>query len=44
MSTVLTVERAKEQILIYYVSYASAEAEENYPLIEKFAYELVMAS
>ena len=29
---------------MYYVSHALAEAEVNYPLIEKFAYTLVMAS
>jgi len=29
---------------VYYVSHALAGAEVNYPLIEKFAYALVMAS
>jgi len=38
------VERAKEQIPMYYVSHALAGAEVNYPPIEKFAYALVMAS
>ena len=41
---VLIVERAKEQILVYYVSHALIGAEAYYPLIEKFAYALVMAS
>ena len=38
------VERAREQVSVYYVSYALAREEVNYPLIEKFAYALVMAS
>jgi len=41
---VLVVERAKEQIPMYYVSHTLAGAEVNYPVIEKFAYALVMAS
>ena len=40
VSVVLVVERAKEQISVYYVSHALAEAKVNYPLIEKFAYTL----
>ena len=44
ISAVLVPERAKEQIPVYYVSYALAGAEMKYPLIEKFAYALVMAS
>jgi len=44
VSAILMVERAKEQIPMYYVSHALAGAEVNYPLIEKFAYALVMAS
>ena len=38
------MERAREQILIYYVSYAVANVEASYPLIEKFVYALVMAN
>jgi len=38
------VERAREKILVYYVSDALAGAEVNCPLIEKFAYTLVMTS
>jgi len=44
VSAVLVAERAKEQIPVYYASHALAGAEMNYPLIEKFAYALVMAS
>jgi len=44
VSTVLIVERAKEQIPVYYVSHALAGLQVNYPLIEKFAFALVMAS
>ena len=44
VSVVLAVERAREQILVYYVSHALVGAKVNYPLIEKFAYTLVMAS
>jgi len=44
VSAVLVVEREKEQIPIYYVSHALAGAEVNYPLTEKFADALVMAS
>ena len=44
ISAVLVVERAKEQIHVYYVSHALAGTEVNYPLIEKFTYALVMAS
>ena len=44
MSAVLVVERAKEQIPKYYIRHALAGDEVNYPLIEKFAYTLVMAS
>ena len=44
MRAVLVVERAMEQILVYYVSHALAGAEVSHPLIEKFAYMLVMAS
>jgi len=43
ISAVLVVERAKEQISVYYVSHSIARAEANYSLIEKFAYALVMA-
>ena len=42
--TVLVVERAKEKIPVYYIHHALAGAEFNYPLIEKFAYTLVLAS
>lgn len=44
MSAVLVVERANEQIPVYYVSHALVGAEPHYPLIEKFAYVLVMAT
>ena len=44
VSAVFIVERAKEQISVNYVSQALAGAEVNYPLIEKFAFALVMAS
>jgi len=44
ISTVLVVERAKEKIPVYYVSHALAGVKVNYPIIEKFAYTLVMAS
>ena len=44
VSAILVVERVSEQIPMYYVSHALAGAEVNYPLIEKFAYALVMAS
>ena len=44
VSTILTVEGAKEQISMYYGSYALAGAEVNYPHIEKFSYALVVAS
>jgi len=43
VNAVLVVERAKEQVPVYYVSHALAGAEVNYPIIEKFAYALVMA-
>jgi len=38
------LDRAKEQILVYYVSNTLARVEMNYPLIKKFAHTLVMAS
>jgi len=41
ISTVLVVDRAKEQIPIYYVSHALAGVEIKYPLIKKFTYTLV---
>jgi len=44
ISPILVIERSKERILVYYVSHALAGVELNYPLIEKFAYTLVMAS
>jgi len=44
ISVVLIVERATVKIPMYYVSHALVEAEVNYPLAEKFAYALVMAS
>jgi len=44
VSAVIILERAKEQIPVYYVSHALAGAEVNYPLSKKFAYALVMAS
>jgi len=44
MSVVLVVERNKEQLPIHYVSHALAGAELNYPLTQKFAYALVLAS
>jgi len=44
VSAVLVAERAKEQIHVYYVSHALVGAKMNYPLIEKFAYALVIAS
>jgi len=37
------VEGAKEQISVYYISHALVGVKANYPLIEKFAYALVMA-
>ena len=43
-STVLVVERAKEQIPVYYISNALTRADANYPPIEKFVYALVMAN
>ena len=36
ISVVLVVERNKEQVPVYYVSYALAGARINYPFIEKF--------
>ena len=44
VNAVLVAQRAREKIPVYYVSYALAGVEMNYPLIEKFAYALVMAS
>jgi len=44
VSAVLLAECAREQIPLYYVSHALAGAEMNYPLIEKFAYTLIMVS
>ena len=44
IGAVLVVERAKEHILVYYVSHALSGAEVSYLLVEKFAYILVMAS
>ena len=44
ISVVLVVEKAKEQIPVNYISHALAGAEVNYPLIEKFAYTIVMVS
>ena len=41
---VLVVERAKEQIMVYYIGHALVGAEVNYRLIEKFAYTLVLVS
>jgi len=41
---VLLVEKAREQIAVYCVSHALSGVAVNYPLIEKFAYTLVMAS
>jgi len=38
------VERAKEQIPVYYVSHALAGAKATSLLIKKYAYALVMAS
>jgi len=38
------VDCVKKQILIYYVSHTLVGAETNYPLIENFAYALVMSS
>jgi len=38
------VERATEQIPMYYMSHALPETELNYPLIEKFAYTLILTS
>jgi len=40
----LVVERAKEQIPVYYMSHALAGGKVNSLLIEKFTYTLVMAS
>jgi len=37
ISAVLMVERAKEQIPVYYISHALVGVEVNYPLIGKFA-------
>ena len=42
-SVVLVEERNKKQMLIYYISHTLMEAELNYPLIEKFAYTLMLA-
>ena len=44
VSAFLVVERAKDHIPMYYISHALAGIEVNYPLIEKFAYALVIAS
>jgi len=44
VSAVLVEDRAKEKIPMYNVSHSLMGAETNYPLIEKFAYALVMAS
>jgi len=41
VSMVLVVRRAKQQILVYYMSHIITGAELKYPLIEKFAYTLV---
>jgi len=41
---VLVVERTKEQIPVCYVSHTLVGMEVNYPLIEKFAYALVIAN
>jgi len=42
MSVILVVER--DHIPVYYISYALAGADVNYPLIKEFPYTLVMAS
>jgi len=44
VSAALVVKMANEQIPVYHVSHALAGAEANYPLIEKFAYALVIGS
>jgi len=44
ISVVLVVERQKVQIPIYYISNALAGVDPSYPLIEKFAYALVLGS
>ena len=44
VSAALIVKQAKEQLAVYYVSHALLGAEANYPIIEKFAYALVMTS
>ena len=44
VSAVLVVEKVKEQAPVSYVSHALAGTEVNYPLIDKFAYALMMAS
>jgi len=44
MSTVLVMEKVKEQIPVYYISHVLAGAEMNYSLISKFPNTLVLAS
>jgi len=44
VSAILMVERAKEQIPVHCMSHTLAGTKVNYPLIEKFAFTLVMAS
>jgi len=44
VSAVLVVERPRERIPVSYMSHALAGAQVNYPLIDKFAYTLVLAS
>jgi len=44
ISVVLLVERARQQHPIYYVGHILTGAELRYPLIEKFAYGLLIAS
>ena len=44
VSAVLVMGRVKEQFPVYYLSNALAGAEVNYPLIEKLAYALMMAT
>jgi len=42
VSVILVVEQEKEQIFIYCMRFALAGVQPNYPLLEKFAYAMVL--
>jgi len=44
VNAILVAEWKKEKMSVYYISHALTGAELNYPLIEKFAFALVLAS